>query len=408
MSHFVFLSQVYPPDPAAVGQHFEDVAVRLAERGHRITVYASSRDYDCPEIRYDNYSRHPNVRVVRLPFSSFGKRTILHRLFGQASYILQIFGLLLFKRGIDGLLLTTVPISTGILFLALRAFRRYNTLYWIMDLNPEQAVAQGIAKDSDLSVRFLRACNKSLIEKATKVVVLDSYMKRRLEKNISEGTLQNIHIIPPWPLERNIHPIDREENRFLASHGLQEQSCIFMYSGNHSLVHPLDTLIKAIKVHQNEGNLAFLFIGGGRGKKEIDEFINQYSPANVRSLPYQPLSKLGESLSAADVHLVVMGEKMVGIVHPCKIYGAMAAAKPILFIGPRDSHLGELVSRNNIGWIVDHGDVQGLSTLISEISSMPNERLISMGKISRRVLSESYSSENLAEEFCDLIEDLNR
>jgi hypothetical protein len=33
---------------------------------------------------------------------------------------------------------------------------------------------------------------------------------------------------------------------------------------------------------------------------------------------------------------------MVGIIHPCKIYGAMAAAKPILYFGPQPSHITDL------------------------------------------------------------------
>ena len=40
----------------------------------------------------------------------------------------------------------------------------------------------------------------------------------------------------------------------------------------------------------------------------------------VLRLPYQPLQKLSASLSAADLQVAVMGEKFVGIVHPCKIY----------------------------------------------------------------------------------------
>ena len=78
--------------------------------------------------------------------------------------------------------------------------------------------------------------------------------------------------------------------------------------------------------------MVFLFIGGGNGKKQIDDFIEREHVENVRTLPYQPLDQIKYSLSAADVHLVAMGSEMVGIVHPCKVYGAMAVARPILLL----------------------------------------------------------------------------
>jgi len=50
--HLLILSQTYPPDPAAVGQHIADVAARMVERGWKVTVYTSRRGYDDPTRRY--------------------------------------------------------------------------------------------------------------------------------------------------------------------------------------------------------------------------------------------------------------------------------------------------------------------------------------------------------------------
>ena len=38
-----------------------------------------------------------------------------------------------------------------------------------------------------------------------------------------------------------------------------------------------------------------------------------------------------------------MGNAFVGLVHPCKIYNILGVAAPILYIGPRPSHLSELL-----------------------------------------------------------------
>lgn len=408
MPHFKFLTQVYPPDSAAVGQYFEDAAVRLAKRGHDVTVYTSDRDYDNPAIKYDGGSQHPGVRVVRLRWTSFGKRTILHRLLGQGLYLIQSFFCLLFARRVDGVVLTTIPATTGIMYLLLSFFRRLPTLYWVMDVNPDQAVALGTFSDSSLLVRILNWANRHLLEGVDKIVVLDEYMADRICRKLG-GLSSNsgkLVVIPPWPLSDHIQPIRKDENSFVEEHGLTKEHFVFMYSGNHSLVHPLDTLLAGIRAHKERTELAFLFVGGGRGKVAVECFISTECTKNVTSLPYQSLSGLSQSLSAADVHIVVMGPKMVGIVHPCKIYGAMAVGKPVLYIGPKKSHLGELVSQHEFGWVIEHGNAKELSQLIAKIALLPQTDLQAIGRKGQALIEGDYSTEVLAEKFCDLIEQL--
>src|SRR5262249_43980332 len=83
--------------------------------------------------------------------------------------------------------------------------------------------------------------------------------------------------------------------------------------------------------------------------------------SNIRSVPYQPLDKLSASLSAADLHLVVMGDPFVGIVHPCKVYNIRRLGIPFLYIGPVPSHVSELSPAASFR----HGDVDGVARFLS-------------------------------------------
>ncbi len=87
---------------------------------------------------------------------------------------------------------------------------------------------------------------------------------------------------------------------------------------------------------------------------------------NVLCLPYQPLSQLSGSLSAADLHVVVMGDPFVGLVHPCKIYNLLGVGAPVLCIGPRPSHLTDLAkAAPGARWyFARHGDVNAVTTSI--------------------------------------------
>jgi glycosyltransferase involved in cell wall biosynthesis len=177
-----------------------------------------------------------------------------------------------------------------------------------------------------------------------------------------------------------------------------------MYSGNHSIASPLGTLIEAALELRNDSRLCFMFIGGGLGKKEVDDAIRNHRPPNMVSLPYQPLSEIKYSLSAASVHVVALGDPMVGVIHPCKIYGAMAVSRPILMFGPSPSHLADLIERYHIGWRVAHGDVAGALARLREIAQSPAETLDAMGTAAREVVERELSQERLCAQFCDVIE----
>ena len=61
----LILSQVYVPDPAAVGQHLHDVAKAMAKRGWDVRVVCSSRGYDDPSRRYPKHEIRDGVTIRR-------------------------------------------------------------------------------------------------------------------------------------------------------------------------------------------------------------------------------------------------------------------------------------------------------------------------------------------------------
>ena len=104
------------------------------------------------------------------------------------------------------------------------------------------------------------------------------------------------------------------------------------------------------------------------------ELATQQSLTNVKCLPYQPLDELSSSLSAADLHVVVMGDKFVGIVHPCKVYNVISIGAPALYIGPSPSHVTDIASLpQGRFFIAAHGDVDAVTAAILD-AMQPHER----------------------------------
>ena len=395
------LSQVYVPDPASVGQHMADAAEEMAQRGWQVRVYTANRGYDDPNITYTSHENLNGVDVRRLPFSSFGKKNLAFRLAGQLSFLFQCILRGVFIKNLAGIFITTSPPMGSMAALAIGFFRRVPIKYWVMDLNPDQALALGKLEPGSLLVKGMNWLNLKILGRADNIIVLDRFMAERIL--LKRQVQKKISIMPPWPMEGYLEVIPHEKNPFRKDHKLDGRF-VFMYSGNHSPAHPLTTLLEAALRLRDREDIIFIFIGGGMGKKEVEAVISEHRPNNIISLPYQPLDKIKYSLSAADIHLVAMGNEMVGCVHPCKAYGAMSLGKPILLIGPDPCHISELIATYQIGWQISHGNVEQAVKTIQQIVSCNPEILAEKGRRAADAVQNTLSKAALCKQFCDVLE----
>lgn len=401
----LIFSQVFIPDPASVGQHIADVAIEMARRGHRVIVYCSARGYENPSLKYPARENIKGVEVRRLPLGSFGKKSIMLRVAGTASFMLQCFAVCLVVPGVDGIFFSTSPPLIGTMVSVVSALRRIPIAYWAMDLNPDQLIALGSIPPRGIVARVLEAANHLVLMRSTLVIALDRFMAGRLEaRGAIEGKML---VIPPWPHEGDKEAVeptsDIQSNPFAKRHGLIGKFVV-MYSGNHSPSNPLATVLDAAVRLKDDPDVRFVFVGGGSGKKEIERYIREGQVSNVLSLPYQPLADLRHSLSAANVHVVSLGEQMAGIIHPCKIYGAMAVGRPILYLGPRPSHITDLLDRFPVGIHVPHGDVNAALDAIRKFQKMDSATLEKISSIERSALDRELSHALLCGRLCDSIE----
>ena len=395
----LIISQVYAPDPAAVGQHMTDVAEEMTRRGWRVIVYTSARGYDDSSQRYPSRERRNGVDVRRLPLSSFGKRSIAIRLLAQSLFMLQATLLGLLTRRLGLVLVSTSPPFAGMGGSLVSIVRRAPLVWWVMDLNPDQMIAAGKMWSRSLAARCFDWMNRVTLARSHSVIVLDRYMSERVLVKRDVG--EKLHVVPPWAPEEAGRKQSTQPNAFRARHNLND-SFVVMYSGNHALQHPLDTLLAAAEQMQGDKSVRFVFVGGGAGKAIVEQRIAA-GASNLMSLPFQPLEAVGDSLSAADLHVVSMGDEVVGIVHPCKIYGAMAIGRPILFFGPRRSHVGDILAGGEFGKVIAHGDVIAAVAAIQEFRSMGSESLAQAGQLAAQAVDQSFSRSDLLARVCNIV-----
>ncbi len=239
-------------------------------------------------------------------------------------------------------------------------------MYWVMDLNPDEAIAAGWLKERSLSARFLKSLSRWTFRHSRLIIALDRFMKKNIQDRYGANE-EKITVMPPWAHDEHIHPVTHEKNPFRHEQELGDKFVV-MYSGNHSPCHPLKTLLESSGYYDRfDQNVLFYFIGGGSRVKEVTEYKESWQLKNIVQMGYQPLNTLSFSLSAADVHVVVMGEPFVGIVHPCKLYGVLSTGRPFIFIGPKRSAIGDIIKESGLGIQVDHGNIDDLIKAIEMI-----------------------------------------
>jgi glycosyltransferase involved in cell wall biosynthesis len=354
----LILNQAFYPDVVSTAQHASDLARGLTQARHEVTVICNSRGYDDPKLRFPNQETWSGVKIVRVRSTGFGKSSKWRRAadFGtfMASCAFRLWSLSQFDVVVA---MTSPPLISFLATLAVPG-RARSLVFWSMDLNPDEAIAAGWLRDKSPVARLLSRMLLHSLQRADRIVVLDRFMKDRVQaKGIPA---EKVLVVPPWSHDDRVRFDPRGREEFRALYNLSRRFVV-MYSGNHSPCHPLETLLQAAERLADREDIAFCFIGGGSEFLKVQERARDRGMQNVVCLPYQPLEKLAASLSGADLHVVVMGNNYVGIVHPCKIYNVLAANRAFLYIGPSESHVRDIIRQAGPeAYVSVHGDVEGV------------------------------------------------
>jgi glycosyltransferase involved in cell wall biosynthesis len=364
------VNQAFHPDVVSSGQHLTDLAVALAERGHDVTVVTSRRAYDDSAKTFPKYELWRGIKIHRVFNTGFGKRAKWRRAADFLTFLISCSVRLILLPKPDVVVALTSPPLVSVIVAAFAKLRGAKFCYWIMDLNPDEAIAAGWLSPDSFAANWLERLSRFSLRRAAKVVVLDKFMQQRiLAKEIPAN---KIVVIPPWSHDSEVKFDFAGRAQFRKTHGL-ETKFVIMYAGNHSPCHPLDTILSAAKtLAASEPDIHFAFVGGGSEQRRVKEFAAEYKLPNILCLPYQPLEQLAGVLSAADLHLVVMGDPFVGLVHPCKAYNLLRVNAAILYMGPRPSHISEILDELNgqlPGAVTPHGDASAAVKSILELKS---------------------------------------
>jgi len=333
-------------------------------------VLTGSRGYDDPTQRYPARETWHGIAIVRVAITSFGHGSKLGLALDFLTFLVMAKFQALLMRRADVVVTLTTPPLLSVLGAGLAWWWRARFIYWVMDLNPDEAIVAGWLKADSVPAHLLESLSRWSLRAADGVIALDAYMKERI---VAKGIApEKIAIVPIW-MNGDVRFDAEGRDRFRREHGLVDK-IVVMHSGNHTPVHPLNTLVEAAALVRDDPRIHFCFVGGGTEWRKLHERAQAESWPNATFLGYQPIEALPASLSAADVQVVVMGEAYLGIVHPSKVYNILAVERPFVFIGPARGHVLDLIrdaGLNDHASAFRHGESAALAADLRRRAATP-------------------------------------
>jgi len=345
----LIINQFFWPDTAATSQFLTDLTCHLG-REHDVTVICSAGTY----ARSECEGTAPPAKVIHVPGLKYGRDKVA-RMISYSTFLLGALWHEFRMPRQDVVVTMTTPPMLSVCGTILKVTRGTHHFIWEMDVFPDVLVSLGVLSPNGFITRMLTWLENACHLRSDGIIALGSCMRERL---VARGIPRDlVHVVNNWADSGAILPT--------AVNHLGPLN--ILYSGNLGLSHEIDAIAGAIRRFKNDPRFRFTFAGGGSGRAALDRLCHLEGTENVHFAPYASRDRLSQHLGHASIGLVTQKTASIGTVVPSKIYGLMAAARPILFVGPRQSTPDLMIRRFECGWQIDPGDTESLVTLLERL-----------------------------------------
>lgn len=364
--HVLLLALNYYPDQLGNAPLMIGLCEGLASRGHRVTVVCAfphhvSGKID-PQYRRKLYQRdhHNGVDILRT-FIYAPQGGTLAKMANYASFTITSLLAAASVPKVDVVFTPSPPLTLGLVDHLLGALKRVPWVYNIQDLFPEAAVRLGVLTNPKVIGAFERL-ERFVYRKASIISVISEGFRQHL---LAHGVPDDkIRVIPNYSDTQLITPEPLANNSYRAEHGL-EDTFVVQFSGRMGYSQGLEHVIAAWKLLADLPDLRLMMVGDGQARPMVEEALSNDPRAVV--LPLQPRAQLSSLLAAADVGLAPLRHGMAGTSVPSKIFGIMAAGRPVIACVERPTDTSLMLDEAECGLVTPPEDPQALADAIRRL-----------------------------------------
>jgi colanic acid biosynthesis glycosyl transferase WcaI len=395
----LLLNLYYPPDTSATAKMAQSLVDALS-MSHNVTVLCGRPSYDPTERRpWRLYQTEigGRARVIRAGSTDFPRFDMKKRVVNYLSYVALAIPRAVFVR-CDAIVAMTDPPFQGIVGAIAAMLKRKPYVYSIQDMYPDMAVGGSIVEPGRLA-RIWEKLHRWALRRATRVIVLGEDMRARILAKGVEPTRVLIvrsgtEIVPantPLPTP------DPEVVRAIRG----SFSFVLVHAGNLGFYGAWNTLVTAARNLANEG-VGLVFVGDGAQRSQIEAAAA--GSGNIRFLEFFPASKIPSVLAAADAHVITVKRGLEGVVVPSKMYGILAAGKPIIAVAPKETDAVSLGIQRGFALAADPDRPEEVVNAVRALASDAN-KLKTMGEAARAAAPD-YDRVQELQKFVEILDHL--
>jgi glycosyltransferase involved in cell wall biosynthesis len=395
---FLLISQVFYPDQVSTANLFTGLCSLLVEENIEVEAWSAHPSYT-------NFKRQPKrilykgVNIIYLPSTNFDKSTIAGRSVNILTFMISASLKLLFSKEKTPVWALTNPPFLGILLSHICSLKKRKFIYILLDIFPEGLVRLGKVSRLNIFIKLWQHLFVLTLKKSEVIIVIGRDTEQFVV-DICKECQDRIEYIPHWQDDDLIFPVAFDKNNFVTEKGLKE-SFVVQYSGNIGIWNEVRTMGRAVK--KNIENVFFIFVGGGIRKPELLSEFEIKDQKNVLMLPFQDNIDFNNTMAASHVHLVTLKQGLEGMAVPCKIYGILAAGRPVIALVPEHSEIANIVREENCGLVVDPDDLDGLINAIFFLKDNDGIRR-QMGQNGRKAFENKYTTRIAAKAYKKILD----
>src|SRR2546425_1527301 len=402
----VILTHYFPPEVGAPQSRLFELATRAAAAGLEVSVVTGFPNYPTGVIppayrrRYLAEETLDGLRVIRTWVYATPNRGFLRRLLNHLSFALSSLTALRELGPVDVIFVESPPLFIGLAALAYSWIKRAPFIFNVSDIWPQSAVELG-ALTNPSAIEMAEWFELLLYRRAARVSVVTPGM---LERLAARGIPRDKLVLLTNGVDTSVFQPRLPEVELARRLDLGEKK-IFLYAGTHGMAQGLDTILEAAKQAGDPGVL-FVLAGEGADKDALMKKAQAESITNVLFIPNQPKAVMPALVNLAYATIVPLKRlELFRSALPSKMFGSMAAAKPI--VAALWGEAAKLVETARCGIVVTPEDPVALRAAVEKLVGDP-QLTRELGENGRRYVKAHFDREVIAGRFVELLRETAR
>jgi colanic acid biosynthesis glycosyl transferase WcaI len=401
----LLLNLYYPPDTSATAKMAQTVVGALSA-AHDVTVICGRPSYEPTERRAwrlwrtetaatSGALRASRVKIIRVGSTDYSRARMGRRVLNYLTYVALSVPRAALVR-CDAVLGMTDPPFEGIVAAFVALLKGKPLVYNIRDLYPDMAV-RGSIVTAGLMTRVWERLHRWALRRAMRVVVLGEDMRARIAaKGVKAERIAVVRDGAEICDAGSQPAVDAEVVRAIRG----DFQFVLLHAGNLGFYGAWETVVAAARKLEDDG-IGLVFVGDGAQRLQIEAAAADCK--NVRFLPFFPASKIASVLAAPDAHIVTIKRGLEGVIVPSKMYGILAAGKPIVAVAPRETDVAAIGEKRGFAIWGDPDDSQQVACAVRKMLFDANH-LRHMGEAARAAANE-YDRVSELRKFVRIIEE---